>query len=176
MHDIHTNIRHIDKCWQWLAWNTTGVIWFRPRHNRHNRWEYHTNKHLGWKSWISQADDVSYLHQSSDHPFWQTQWASVQICKLRVVDAPECWKLFPPPPRVSDPDMHHGARAVMHARIANQPFPLKLEAGKTFPTFPAQPAILRIWQEAHVVPTVLIKDEVDATVRQVRSYTPLEII
>ena len=36
---------------------------------------------------------------------------------------------FSQPPRVSDPDMHHGM----------------------FPAFPAhaQPAILRIWQEAH---------------------------
>ena len=38
-------------------------------------------------------------------------------------------------------------RAVMHARIANQRFPLKSVAGKTFPALPAyaQPAILRIW-------------------------------
>ena len=43
------------------------------------------------------------------------------------------------------------ARAVMHAGIANQRFPLKLVAGKTFPALQAhaQPAILRIWQEAH---------------------------
>ena len=64
---------------------------------------------------------------------------------------------------VSYPDMHHGAWplsdkkligflsdkshacAVMHAGIAN--------AGETFPAFPAheQPAILRIWQEAHYI-------------------------
>ena len=43
------------------------------------------------------------------------------------------------------------ARAVMHAGIASYRFPLKSVAGKTFPAFPAhaQPAILRIWQEAH---------------------------
>ena len=38
-------------------------------------------------------------------------------------------------------------RAMMPVGIANQWFPLKYVAGKTFPTFPAhaQPAILRIW-------------------------------
>ena len=43
------------------------------------------------------------------------------------------------------------ARAVMHASIDDYRFPLESVAGKTFPTFPAhaQPAILRIWQEAH---------------------------
>ena len=62
---------------------------------------------------------------------------------------------FSPPPRVSDPDMHYDtcrdARAVMHAGIANWRFPLKSVARKTFPTFPvhAQPAILRIWLDAH---------------------------
>ena len=44
-------------------------------------------------------------------------------------------------------------RAVMHTRIANWRFLLKSVAGKTFPAFPAhaQPAILRIWHEAHGV-------------------------
>ena len=39
------------------------------------------------------------------------------------------------------------ARAVMHAGIANQRFPLKSVAGKMFPASPAhvQTAILRIW-------------------------------
>ena len=39
------------------------------------------------------------------------------------------------------------ARAVMHAGILNQRFPLKSVAGKTLSAFPAhaQPAILRIW-------------------------------
>ena len=60
-----------------------------------------------------------------------------------------------PPPRVNDPDMLHGtyghARATIHARIANPRLPLKAVVGKTLPAFPAhaQPAILRIWQEAH---------------------------
>ena len=39
----------------------------------------------------------------------------------------------------------------MHAGIVNWRFPLKSVVGKTLPAFPAhtQPAILRIWQEAH---------------------------
>ena len=41
------------------------------------------------------------------------------------------------------------ARAVMHAGIA---ISFEVGGGETFPVFPAQaqPAILRIWQEAHV--------------------------
>ena len=41
----------------------------------------------------------------------------------------------------------------MHAGVANKRFPFKSVAGKTFPAFPvhAQPAILRLWQEAHAV-------------------------
>ena len=69
---------------------------------------------------------------------------------------------FSPPPQVSDPDMHHGtcghARALMHAGIANLRFPLKAVAGETLPAFPAhaQPAILRIWQEAHVMDILIV--------------------
>ena len=69
---------------------------------------------------------------------------------------------FSPPPQVSDPDMHHGMcshpRAVMHAGITNLRFPLKAVAGKTLPAFPAhaQPAILRIWQEAHVMDILIV--------------------
>ena len=72
--------------------------------------------------------------------------------QLRVAHAPGMPGTFSPSPRVSDPDKHH-ARAVMHSGIANQQFPLKSMAGKTIPTFPAhaQPAIIRIWQEAHAV-------------------------
>ena len=45
------------------------------------------------------------------------------------------------------------ARAVMYAGSANQLFPLKLVVGKTFSAFQAhaQPAILRLWQEAQSV-------------------------
>ena len=40
-----------------------------------------------------------------DYP---TPWASCQIRKLRVAHAPRMPGTFSPPPRVSDPDMHHG--------------------------------------------------------------------
>ena len=36
------------------------------------------------------------------------QWASRQIRKLRVTHAPGMPGTFSPPPRASDPDMHHG--------------------------------------------------------------------
>ena len=37
-----------------------------------------------------------------------SEWASCQIRELRVADAPGIPGTFSPPPRVSDPDMHHG--------------------------------------------------------------------
>ena len=51
---------------------------------------------------------------------------------------------------VSDPGMHQGA-CVTHVLWCMSGL-LNRGGGKTFPTFPAhaQPAILRIWQEAHV--------------------------
>ena len=66
---------------------------------------------------------------------------------LRVAHAPGMPGTFSLSLRVSDLDIHHDARAVMHVGIANQRFPLKSVARKTFPTFPAhaQPALLRIW-------------------------------
>ena len=81
-------------------------------------------------------------------------WTSYQIRKLRGAHTlgmpgtfspqPTPWKL-----QVSDPDMHHGAcvRTCRDACRNCQP----AVAGKTFPAFPmhTQPAILRIWQEAH---------------------------
>ena len=50
------------------------------------------------------------------------------------------------------------ARAGMHVGAAEYLFPLKSVAEKTFPTFPAheQPAILRIWLEAHICTPVWI--------------------
>ena len=62
---------------------------------------------------------------------------------------------FSPPPRVSDPGMHHGTCVThvpwcMPGSLIND-FPWSRRRGKTFPAFPvhAQTAILRIWQEAH---------------------------
>ena len=84
-------------------------------------------------------------------------WALYQICKIaccacagnagNVFPATVGWRSRHASRHVRD------ARAVMHVGIANLRFPLKSVAGKTFPAIPAhaQPAILRIWQEAHVV-------------------------
>ena len=82
-------------------------------------------------------------------------WASCQICKIAgCACAGNAGNVFPATTikRSRHASRHvRDARAVMHAGIANQQFPLKSVAGKTFPAFPAhaQPAILRIWQEAH---------------------------
>ena len=66
--------------------------------------------------------------------------------KLRVVHALGMPGTFSPPPRVSDPDMHHGT-CVMHVPWCMPGFHLKSVAGKTFPAFPAhaQPTFLHIW-------------------------------
>ena len=63
--------------------------------------------------------------------------------KLRVAHAPG---MCSPPPRVIDPDMHHGT-CVTHVPwctpgSVTRGFPLKSVVGKTFPAFPAlaQPA------------------------------------
>ena len=75
---------------------------------------------------------------------------------LRVAHAPGMPGTFYPPPRFSDPDMHHGT-CVTHvpwcmSGSLTSSFLWSRPRGKTFPAFPAhaQPAILRIWQEAHV--------------------------
>ena len=74
---------------------------------------------------------------------------------LRVAHAPGMPGKFSPPPRFSDPDMHHGT-CVTHvpwcmSGTLTSSFLWSRPRGKTFPAFPAhaQPAILRIWQEAH---------------------------
>ena len=60
-----------------------------------------------------------------------------------------------PPPKASDPDMHHGT-CVTHAPWCmtgslTSGFLWSPRRGKTFLAFPAhvQPAMLHIWQEAH---------------------------
>ena len=75
----------------------------------------------------------------------------------RVAHAPGMPGTFSPPPRVSDPDMHHGT-CVTHVPWCmpgslTSGFLWSRRRGKTFPAFPAhaQPAILRIWLEAHWV-------------------------
>ena len=84
-------------------------------------------------------------------------WASYQIRIIAGAHAPGMPGTFSPPPRVSDPDMHHGT-CVTHVPWCmpgslTSSFLWSWWRGKTFPAFPAhaQPAILRIWQEAHVL-------------------------
>ena len=82
-------------------------------------------------------------------------WASCQIRKIEGAHAPGMPGTFSPSPHVSDPDMHHGT-CVTHVPWCmpgslTSGFIWNWRRGKTFPAFPAhaQPAILRIWKEAH---------------------------
>ena len=82
-------------------------------------------------------------------------WASCQIRKIAGAHAPGMPGTFSPSPHVSDPDMHHGT-CVTHVPWCmpgslTSGFIWNWRRGKTFPAFPAhaQPAILRIWKEAH---------------------------
>ena len=79
-------------------------------------------------------------------------WASYQIGKTVGANAPGMPGTFSPPQWVSDPDMNHGT-CVTHVPWCK---PGSLTSGflwsrRQFPAFPAhaQPAILRIWQDAH---------------------------
>ena len=69
----------------------------------------------------------------------------------------------------------HHARVVEHFGIANLRFPLKSVAGKKFPAFPAhaQPALLRIWQEAHPM-VIQITPELRYDVFETFSFTCIE--
>ena len=81
--------------------------------------------------------------------------ASYQIRKIAGAHAPGMQGTFLPPPRVSDPDMHHGT-CVTHVPWC-MPGSLTIgflwsrRRGETFPTFPAhaRSAVLRFWPETH---------------------------
>ena len=82
-------------------------------------------------------------------------WASCQIRKIAGAHVRGMPGTFSPSPQISDPDMHHGT-CVTHVPWCmpgslTSGFLWKRRRGKTFPAFPAhaQPAILRIWYEAH---------------------------
>ena len=83
-------------------------------------------------------------------PFCQS-WASCQIRQLVGAHAPGMPGTFSLPPRVSNPDMHHGT-CLTHVPWCmpgslTRGFLWIPRRGKTFPAFPAhaQHAILRIW-------------------------------
>ena len=86
---------------------------------------------------------------------WLSAWASCQIRKIACAHAPGMPGTFSPSPQVSDPDMHHGT-CVTHVPWCmpgslTSGFLWNRRRGEMFPAFPAhaQPAILRIWLEAH---------------------------
>ena len=73
----------------------------------------------------------------------------------------ECREHFPRhllqrKPLVSDQDMYHGTCGT-HVPWCMSGSLTRGVAGNTFPVFPvhAQPSVLRIWQEAHVIPSLL---------------------
>ena len=74
----------------------------------------------------------------------------IRYVNLRVAHVPGMPGTLSPPPRVTDPDLHHGTW-VTQVSWCMSGFPLKLKAGKTFLVSPAhaQSTILRIWYEAH---------------------------
>ena len=81
--------------------------------------------------------------------------ASYQIRKIAGAHAPGMQGTFLPPPRVSDPDMHHGT-CVTHEPWCmpgslTSGFLWSRRRGETFPTFPAHAwsAVLRIWTKTH---------------------------
>ena len=82
-------------------------------------------------------------------------WTSWQISTIVGAYAPGMPGTFSSPPRVSDPDMHHGTCVThvpwcMPGSLTNGFF-WSQRRGKTFPASPAhaQPATVRIWQEDH---------------------------
>ena len=73
---------------------------------------------LLYHGYVSGAD-----YQDHVDSIWALNGPLARYIKLRVAHATGMPGMFSPPPRVSDPDMHHGtlhgARAVMHVGIAN---------------------------------------------------------
>ena len=119
---------------------------------------------LGWEWFTKMTAQEKYgIVEVLRHPWFTitptltkpSLWASCQIHKIAGAHAPGMPGTFSPPPQVSDPDMHHGT-CVTHMPWCmpgslTSSFLWNRRRGKTFPAFPAhaQPAILRIWQEAH---------------------------
>ena len=59
------------------------------------------------KIWFSISKKVS-AHWGPMMPVYVSQWASCQIREIAGAHAPGIPGTFSPPPRVSNPDMHHG--------------------------------------------------------------------
>ena len=119
------------------------------------RWPY-------WTTTGTNTDGASFVLVHFKYcqcwPKFKSPWASYQIRKIADAHAPGMTGTFSLLPGTSDSDMHHGT-CVTHVPWC---MPGSLTSvflwirwrGKTFPAFPAhaQPAILRIWQEAHMAP------------------------
>ena len=115
-------------------------------------------------SHLQRAFNSAICWPIDDSSIWSAQaapraliflWASCQLRKIADAHAPGRPGTFSPPPQVSGPDMHHGTCVpyvpwCMPGSLTSG-FLWNWRVGKTFSAFPAhaQPAILRIWQEAH---------------------------
>ena len=106
-----------------------------------------TNGHkafIGTNDWLTASKAYTKVSWSC------FPWASCQIRQIAGAHAPGMPGTFSPPPRVSNPDMHHGT-CVTHVPwcmpgLLTRVFLWIQRRGETFPAFPAhaQPAILRI--------------------------------
>ena len=102
---------------------------------------------IPWELWFL----VGITYRNTEYPHNWCNGPLTRNVKLRVRRRRGMRGTFSPPPRVSDPDMHHGT-CVMHVPwcMPGSPtsgFLWSRRRGETFPAFPAhaQPGILRIW-------------------------------
>ena len=85
------------------------------------------------KTYLEYTDTLDLFRVIACRTCHVEPWASCQIRKIADAHAHGMLGTFSTPPRISNPDMHHGhvrdARAVMHAGIANSRFSLNLSGG-----------------------------------------------
>ena len=124
---------------------------FHSKHKGHNIYTCIFTA-LRWRRCL-----ISICAESNAQPVVVSQWTSCQIRKFAGAHAPGMPGTFSPWPQVSDPDMHHGT-CVTHVPWCmpgslTSGFLWNRRRGETFPAFPAhaQPAILPIWKEAHIM-------------------------
>ena len=117
------------------------LAWFDFLQSSHNR--HPIARPWGCLFWANVLFMFSQCHHNAE-----CNGPLARYVKLRVVHAPGTFSPATAGQRSRHASRHvRHARALMHVGIASQQFPLKSEAGKTFPAFPAhaQPAIVRIW-------------------------------
>ena len=115
-----------------------------------NAWRMDVKCSYRFKIWLAAQQQCSAKasYRALKQPL--LQWAS---CQIRKIAGCEWTGIAGNVFSASDPDMHHGT-CVTHVpwyMPGSLTSGLKSVAGKTFPSFSAhaQPAILRIWQEAY---------------------------